>query len=226
MCGRYTLTANPRDLEQRFGVTMPAAARAGRYNIAPTEEVLAVARGRGGDEPEARMLRWGLWGKPVINARVETVAGRSGFRRLVELDACRCLVLADGFYEWLKPEDGRQPRQPFRFTVDGGAPFAMAGLRSRGTVAILTTPPNRLVARLHDRMPAILPDPDAEAAWLHPGVSPEEALAGCVALPDSRMASAPVSRRVNAVDPDTEGPHLLEPDPPEAAEDPAPRLFA
>jgi putative SOS response-associated peptidase YedK len=227
VCGRYTLTANPRDLEQRFGVTMPAAARGGRYNIAPTEEVVAVVGGRDGAAPAARIVRWGLWGKPVINARAETVLDKGGFRRLAELCACRCLILADGFYEWLKPEDRRQPRQPFRFTVDGGAPFAMAGLCSRDTAAILTTAPNALVARLHDRMPVILADSDAEAAWLSDGLSAEEALAGCATLDAARMASAPVSRRVNGVDPDDDGPHLLVADDPEhEAADPALRLFA
>lgn len=226
MCGRYTLTANPRDLEMRFGVTMPQAARAGRYNIAPTEEVATVVRDRETGEPAGRMARWGLWGKPVINVRAESVAERSSFAKLAGLVGCRCLVLADGFYEWLKPEDRRQPRQPFRFTVDGGAPFAMAGLCSRGTVAILTCTPNPLVARLHDRMPVILAGPEEEAAWLQPEVSAEEALAGCVTLDGGRMASAPVSRRVNAVDPDTEGPHLLVPDPPEAGGEPELKLFA
>jgi putative SOS response-associated peptidase YedK len=227
MCGRYTLTANPRDLEQRFGVTMPEAARGGRYNIAPTEDVLAVVGSRKGAAPEARIVRWGLWGKPVINARAETVLEKGGFRRLAELSSSRCLILADGFYEWLKPEDRRQPRQPFRFTVDDGAPFAMAGLCSRGTGTILTTAPNSLVARLHDRMPVVLPDAEAEAAWLADGVSAEEAVAACVPLDAGRMQSAPVSRRVNAVDPDDDGPHLLVAEAPEPdGDESAPRLFA
>jgi putative SOS response-associated peptidase YedK len=226
MCGRYTLTLSPQDLEMRFGVTMPQAARAGRYNIAPTEDVATVGRDRETGEPTARMARWGLWGKNVINVRAETVVERASFARLAGLAGCRCLVLADGFYEWLKSEDRRQPRQPFRFTVDDGAPFAMAGLCSRGTVAILTTAPNPLVARLHDRMPVILPGTEAEAAWLHPDLSAEEAMAQCATLDAARMASAPVSRKVNAVDPDTEGPHLLVPDAPEPGDEPALKLFA
>src|SRR4051794_20872220 len=144
MCGRFTQTADPRDLEQRFGVTMPDAARAGRFNIAPTEDVVAVARRRDDGAPQARVMRWGLWGKPVINVRSETIAVKPAQRRLAELAGCRCLVLADGFYEWMKAEDRKQPRQPFRFTVDGGAPFAFAGLCSRGTTAILTCEPNPL----------------------------------------------------------------------------------
>jgi putative SOS response-associated peptidase YedK len=226
MCGRYTLTLTPQDLEMRFGVTMPQAARAGRYNIAPTEDVATVGRDRETGEPAARMARWGLWGKNVINVRSETVVERASFARLAGLVGCRCLVLADGFYEWLKPEDRRQPRQPFRFTVDDEAPFAMAGLCSRGTVAILTTAPNPLVARLHDRMPVILADREAEAAWLHPDLSAEEAMAQCATLDAARMRSTPVSRKVNAVDPDTEGPHLLVPDAPEPGDEPALKLFA
>jgi putative SOS response-associated peptidase YedK len=225
MCGRYTLTLSPQDLEMRFGVTMPQAARTGRYNIAPTEEVATVAPDKETGAPAARVQTWGLWGKPVINVRSETVVERASFARLAGLTGCRCLVLADGFYEWLKPEDRRQPRQPFRFTVDDGAPFAMAGLCSRGTVAILTGAPNPLVARLHDRMPVILAGPEAEAAWLHPDLSAAEAMAQCVTLDAARMASSPVSREVNKVDPDTEGPHLLVPDAPEPGDE-ALKLFA
>lgn len=225
MCGRFTLTSDPPELEQRFGVSMPDAARAGRYNVAPTEDVVAVARGRDGAPPAARVMRWGLWSKPVINVRSETVLAKPGFARLAGLPTCRCLVLADGFYEWLKAEDARQPKTPFRFTVDGGAPFAFAGLCSRGTVAILTCPPNPLVARLHDRMPVILPGPEAEAAWLHEGLSAEEAVASCATLDAARMASAPASRRVNKAGPEVEGPELLVPDEDAAAPAAVPSLF-
>jgi putative SOS response-associated peptidase YedK len=227
MCGRYTLTLSPQDLEMRFGVTMPDAARSGRYNIAPTEDIVTVARGRDDGAPAAAVARWGLWGKPVINVRSETVLDKPGFRRLAGLASCRCLIPADGFYEWLKSEDKRQPRQPFRFTVDGGAPFAFAGLCSRGTATILTCAPNPLVARLHDRMPVILDGPDAEAAWMSPELSAEEAVAACGPFDAARMAAAPVSRRVNTADPDVDGPHLLVPDPEAPAEpEAAPRLFA
>jgi putative SOS response-associated peptidase YedK len=226
VCGRFTQTADPRDLEQRFGVTMPDAARQGRFNVAPTEDVVTVARSRDGGELTGRTMTWGLWEKPVINVRAETVLEKTGFRKLAALDTCRCLVLADGFYEWLKSEDKKQPRQPFRFTVDDGAPFAFAGLCSRGTVAILTCAPNPLVARLHDRMPVILGGREEEAAWLHRNVSADEALAGCVSLDAARMAVAPVSRQVNKADPDHDGPHLLIPEPDEpAAKSATPSLF-
>jgi putative SOS response-associated peptidase YedK len=241
MCGRYTLTADPEAIVARFGHMLPGIDGTGRFNIAPTEPILAVVRERAEEEPKARVLRWGLvpgWaddvkiGAKMINARSETVAERPAFRRLVEKATGRCLVLADGFYEWQKPEDRGQPRQPFRFTVDDGGPFAMAGLWARSKIdgewiasaTILTTAPNPLVARLHDRMPVILPGAEAEAAWLAPGVSAAEALELCVPLDPERMTATAVSRRVNGVDPDNEGPHLLAPDPPAEGE-PALTLF-
>ncbi len=231
MCGRYTQTRQPWELEQRFGVSMPDAARGGRFNIAPTEDILAVRRPHApGAAPAARVMTWGLWGKPVINVRAETVLAKPAFRKLAGLPSSRCLILADGFYEWLKAEDSKQPKQPFRFTVDGGAPFAFAGLCSRGTAAILTCAPNPLVARVHNRMPFILAGPEEEQAWLAPGVTAEEAVAACVPLDAARMATAPASRRVNKAGPEIEGPELLVPEagPPEPGpqpDDAAPRLF-
>src|SRR5581483_10743636 len=135
-----------------------------------------------------RLLRWGLVprgardvkvGNRMINARVETVLRRGAFASLIADAAHRALVPADGWYEWLKAEDRRQPRQPFHFTVDDGAPFAFAGLwttaRIEGeplsTFTIITGPPNRVAASVHDRMPVVLAGPQAEAAWLSPDVS-------------------------------------------------------
>lgn len=223
MCGRFTLTAGQRgELETRFGASLPMGGGLERYNVAPTEEVLAVCGGR-----EARRLRWGLiphWAKDLkggarmINARSETVGEKKPFASLVAGAEGRCLILADGFYEWLRPEDSRAPRVPFRFTVDGGAPYAFAGLWTRARVdgerirscTILTTVPNEKVARLHDRMPVILPDAEAEAAWLSPEVSGIEALALCqTPLPEGRMTVVAANPAVNKPDPDTEGPHLL-----------------
>jgi putative SOS response-associated peptidase YedK len=224
MCGRYTLTLQANDLEQKFGVSFPDAARGGRYNVAPTEDIIAVARGRDDDRPTGKVMTWGLWGKPVINARSESILERPSFRKLADLPTSRCLILADGFYEWLKAEDRKQPRQPFRFTVDGGEPFAFAGLCSRGTATILTTAPNPLVARLHDRMPVILGDPETQQAWLDPDAKAEQVLELCVPFDADRMESAPVSRQVNKADPDNDGPHLLEPDADEPEREP--RLFA
>lgn len=227
MCGRYTQTRQPWELEQRFGVSMPDAARGGRFNIAPTEDILAVRGPRREEPAEARVMTWGLWGKPVINVRAETVLQKPGFTRLAGLPGSRCLILADGFYEWMKAEDRRQPKQPFRFTVDGGEPFAFAGLCSRDTAAILTCAPNPRVARIHDRMPVILAGTGEEEAWLRPDFSAEEAVAACVPLDAARMSAAPASRRVNKAGPEVEGPALLVPENDAASGAAAPpRLFA
>ncbi len=221
MCGRFTLTAGQRSaLEDRFGASLPEGGLE-RFNVAPTESVLAVCGGG-----EGRLLRWGLvphWAKDLkagarmINARSETAGAKQPFCALVARGDGRCLVLADGFYEWLRPEDRKQPRQPFFFTVDEGEPFAFAGLWTRAridgerveTATILTTAPNPVVARLHDRMPVILPDRDAEAAWLSDDLSAAEALALCRPLDAGRMRVAPANPAVNKPDPDAEGPHLL-----------------
>ncbi|MDP9385898.1 MAG: SOS response-associated peptidase [Actinomycetota bacterium] len=221
MCGRFTLTAGQRSaLEDRFGASLPEGGLE-RFNVAPTETVLAVCGGG-----EGRLLRWGLiphWAKDLgagarmINARSETAGAKQPFCTLVGRADGRCLVLADGFYEWLRPEDRKQPRQPFFFTVDGGEPFAFAGLWTRVRIdgepiestSILTTAPNTVVARLHDRMPVILPDRDAEAAWLSGELTAEEALALCRPLDGGRMRGAPANPAVNRPDPDGEGPHLL-----------------
>jgi putative SOS response-associated peptidase YedK len=235
MCGRYTLTADPEAIIARFGMQPLSLEGLHRYNVAPTEPILAVVREKAEEDPALKLLRWGLipgWsddpkiGARMINARVETVMEKPSFRRYVEKVTGRCLILADGFYEWQKPEDKRLPRQPFRFTVDGGEPFAFAGLWARSKIGeewihsatIITTNANPLVARIHDRMPVILPDAEAETAWLAPGVSAEEALALCVPLDPNRMSAAPVSVRVNKIDPDAEGPDLLVADPPEENE--------
>jgi putative SOS response-associated peptidase YedK len=222
MCGRFTLTAGQRSaLETRFGAALPDGALE-RFNVAPTESLLAVC----GPEREGRLLRWGLvphWAKDLkvgarmINARSETAGTKAPFASLVPEPRRRCLILADGFYEWLRSEDKRQPRQPFWFRVDEGEPFAFAGLWARARVGgelvesatILTTTPNAVVARLHDRMPVILPGPDAEAAWLSADVSGEEALGLCRPIDAARMSAQPANPAVNKPDPDAEGPHLL-----------------
>src|SRR3712207_1891624 len=116
MCGRFTLTANQRSaLEDRFGASLPDGGLE-RYNVAPTEQVVAVCTGG-----EGRLLRWGLvprWardlkmGARMINARAETVLSKPAFSPLIGECSGRCLILADGFYEWLRPEDRKAPRQP------------------------------------------------------------------------------------------------------------------
>src|SRR3954466_10900243 len=136
MCGRYTLTTNDhQQLAQRFGAMMPTEGGLGRFNVAPTERAVAVGNANEGGR-EAHLLRWSLVpsyakdlkGPPMFNARSETVATKAPFKQLIGRPRNRCLIVADGFYEWLRPEDKKAPRVPFRFTVDGGEPFAFAGL--------------------------------------------------------------------------------------------------
>ena len=164
-------------------------------------------------EREARLMRWGLvprWAKDLkvgyrmINAKAENLTRSRAYGPLVGKYRHRCLIVADGFYEWMKAEDPKQPRQPWRFTVDGGEPFAFAGICTRKewedegdrgfddgwlySCTIVTTTPNEVVAPVHDRMPAILPGAEAEAAWLRPDLSLEDAVAMCGPLDPARMA--------------------------------------
>src|SRR4051794_32956881 len=114
MCGRYTNTAGVEELNDRFNVPIPTTEGTGRYKIAPTQEGLTIVAPRG--EPQAEVMRWGLvpsWateikGPPMINARIETVTSKPAYRRLIGRGTRRALQLADGYYEWLKPEGPRR----------------------------------------------------------------------------------------------------------------------
>ncbi len=261
MCGRFTVTnKDTKALADRFQVELekalernaagevppPSAARAekaasalGRFNVAPSQEVLTVRASPDPEEAaegkrEARLMRWGLvprWAKDLkvgykmINAKAENLTSSRAYAPLIGKFRHRCLIVADGFYEWMKAEDPKQPRQPWRFTVDGGQPFAFAGICTRKeweqandrgaedgwlySCTIVTTTPNELVAKVHDRMPAILPGAEAEAAWLRPDLELEDAIAMCAPLPASRMESAPASPKLNKVGKGIEGPELL-----------------
>ena len=167
MCGRYTLIADLGDLAQRFEFDGSDFSYDPGYNIVPTESVLTV---RNVDCREAAFMRWGLipfWAKDpkigarMINARAETVAEKSAFRSA--LKKRRCLVLADGYYEWQKTPVGKRP---FRIVMRSGEPFAFAGLWEtwrdpQGNVVpsctIITTASNGFLAPIHNRMPVILP---------------------------------------------------------------------
>ena len=228
MCGRYTNTAGVEELNDRFNVPISGAAGTRRYNVAPTEEVLAIVAPKG--EPEARLLRWGLvptWAKDLkgaakmINARIETVTTTPAYRRLVPRGQRRALQIADGYFEWLKPERRGEPRQPFLFRVDGGIPFAFAALwtpaKIGGTwissVSLLTcdAAPNRIAAAIHDRMPVILADRDVQRAWLDPRLGAEEALELCGPLGESRLSATPANPALNKPAEAVEGPQLLRP---------------
>jgi putative SOS response-associated peptidase YedK len=210
MCGRYSLaTADATRLRARFGLGESVAIRP-RYNVAPTDEVLAVTTDREGGR-RGELLGWGLvpaWadspkiGARLINARMETVEDKPAFRGAFR--RYRCLICADGFYEWRRGPDGRV-KTPFRITRGDGAPFAFAGLWSiwhgsqddvLRTCTIITRPANAAVAALHDRMPVIL-DPAHEAAWLDAD-TPREVLRDVLAgLPADRTAVTEVGTAVN-----------------------------
>ena len=175
MCGRYTLIADLGDLAQRFEFDGSYFSYDPGYNIAPTESVLTVRNMEG---REAAFMKWGLipfWAKDpkigarMINARAETVAEKPAFRKA--LKKRRCLVLADGYYEWQKTPVGKRP---FRIVMRSGEPFALAGLwetwkEPQGNVVpsctIITTAANDFLAPIHNRMPVILPR-DKEKMWL------------------------------------------------------------
>lgn len=212
----------------------------GRFNVAPTQEILVVRASPDPEqaeagEREARLMRWGLvprWAKDLkvgykmINAKAENLTSSRAYGPLVGKYRHRCLIVADGFYEWMRAEDPKQPRQPWRFTVDGGEPFAFAGICTRKewedpedrgfddgflySATIVTTTPNEVVAPVHNRMPAILPSAEAEVAWLRPDLSAEDAVAMCGPLDARRMSSAPANPKLNKVDKGIEeGPELL-----------------
>lgn len=210
MCGRFTLTRSAAEVAEHFGLAS-ALALAPRWNAAPTQELPIVrVRSSGGRVLELR--RWGLvprWAKEpsvgarMINARVESVLERPAFRDAVQRR--RCLVPADGFFEW----QGRaRARRPYHLALPDGALFGIAGLyeRWRGaggevvdSFTLLTRPARGAVAALHDRMPLIV-DPPGYAAWLDPAAPDPAAL--LAALPDrvgTDLLARPVSTRVNDV---------------------------
>jgi putative SOS response-associated peptidase YedK len=218
--GRYSLTKRRKDVEKelaaRLGVRLHGEEGFERFNIAPTQEVLAVVQNR--DGRRARLLRWGLvpfWAQQVntgltmINARAETIAGSSTYGGLVERGSHRCLVVADGFYEWLKAEDPRQPRRPLRFSLAGGVSFCFAGLWTTWRAAedepvasctIVTTAANELVAPVHDRMPVVLADAASWEAWLDPALDAGGVGPLLAPLAAERMAVAPANPAMNSPD--------------------------
>lgn len=228
MCGRYTNTLGPEELgkqlDQRFGVQIRERTDGDPYT-SPTEHVLAIVASK--SQPQARLLRWGLvpsWAHELkqkhlmINARMESVRSNAVYRELIPKASRRALQIADGYYEWLEPEKPREPRQPFYFQVDNGAPFAFAALWTPAkiegewiascTMLTCSSAANRVTAAIHDRMPVILADPDVQRAWLDPTVGAEEVLTLCGPLSASRMTARPVNPAVNKVG-GIEGPELL-----------------
>ena len=216
VCGRYSSTGGVGDITRQIGkplgVRISEEAGKPAYNIAPTEDVLAIVAPEG--VPEARMVRWGLvppWaekieGPPRINAKTETLL--KGTYYGVAADAAhRALIVATEFYEWAKAEQKRKVKPaPFGFTVDGGRVFCFAGLcainkRIEGapivSATILTCPPNELVGPIHNRMPVILAEPDDWFTWMNPGVAAKDALSMCKPLGAERMTARPVTAAFN-----------------------------
>ncbi len=207
MCGRFTLTADINAVAKAFGVA-PSLQTASRYNVAPTQEVVSILQ----DETKhLDFLRWGLipsWAKEesigakMINARAETLAEKPSFKRL--LQGRRCLIVADGFYEWKQEQGGKTPMY---FTLPNHDLFAFAGLwdvwkRPDGqhlhTCTIITTTPNELVAPIHNRMPVILPK-DVQEEWLDPEQHDTHVLQQLLkSYTASEMFVHPVSKKVNS----------------------------
>jgi putative SOS response-associated peptidase YedK len=250
MCGRYASSRRPEDLIEEFEVVdnrvqepLPAD-----WNVAPTKEVYAVVErppskearqkdGQSAGEPPARQLRvvkWGLvpsWAKDakignrMINARMETVAEKPAYRRA--LAARRCLLPADGYFEWYPTDEktaaGKPKKQPFFIHPKDGGTLAMAGLyeiwrdpakdddaddRFLWTCTVITTDAPDDLGKIHDRMPLMV-EPDRWAAWLDPSTDKDSVLDLLVPAAPGRLEAYPVSTMVNAVK--NNGPELLEP---------------
>lgn len=226
MCGRYTLFTPQSELEERFDARAERDLRP-RYNCAPGQRLPVVT---GEEADRIRAFKWGFtpaWADEefeLVNARAETVHEKNSFRSAFERR--RCLVLADGFYEWTETGSGKQP---YRVAFADDRPFAMAGVWERwsppaeqtglddfgvdtggegGTVetfAVLTTEPNDVVAPLHDRMAVVLA-PEEESTWLRGDVDAARAVLD--PHPSDDLRAYPVSKRVN--DPANDAPDLVE----------------
>ncbi|WP_066381475.1 MULTISPECIES: SOS response-associated peptidase [unclassified Anabaena] len=218
MCGRFTLTQSAEALAEIFHVQAIPNLTA-QYNIAPTQMVVTVLHHPESNQRQLQQLRWGLipsWskdssiGSKLINAKAETVAEKPAFRSAFKHR--RCLVVADGFYEWQKQQD---TKQPFYFRLQDGKPFAFAGLWERWqspaqeeiiSCTILTTAANELLQPIHERMPVII-DPKDYDVWLDPQVrwatprqrrSPQALQSLLSPYPATAMTAYPVSKLVNS----------------------------
>jgi putative SOS response-associated peptidase YedK len=238
MCGRYASSRRPEDLVEEFRIERSEVTEAlvADYNVAPTKEVYAVLerppRGDRARQRQLRVLTWGLvpsWAKDpsignrMINARVETAAEKPAYRKAFA--ARRCILPADGYYEWYTPdEDSKAGKQPFFIRPEDGGVLAMAGLyeiwrdptrgeddpdRFRWTCTVLTTTAEDDLGHIHDRMP-LLVEPDRYTAWLDPTVAATPELTRLlVPAAPGRLQAYPVSTAVNNVK--NNGPELVEP---------------
>ena len=224
MCGRYTVRAHARKLVERFRAEIADAAGIGlfpRYNVAPSQPVPVVIVPSSGVERRLTKMRWGLvpsWSKDansgIINARSETVATKPSFRN--GFKRRRCLIPADGFYEW--KAIGEKTKQPFYIRMADEEPFGFAGLwehwqdangNELETCAIITTAANELMATIHDRMPVII-DPTDYDRWLdHHDEDTVRVVDLLRPYPADAMIATPVSTYVNK--PQNEGPRCVAP---------------
>jgi putative SOS response-associated peptidase YedK len=207
MCGRSSLYEEPRELLESYGLPPRLAGYRPRFNIAPSQGQWVLARAKDG-AIRSRELRWGLvpsWasdpsiGAKLINARAETVTQKRSFRD--SFRARRCLILADGFYEWAKTGS---EKTPFRFQKTGARPFVFAGLWDRwrkdgsqlDTCTIITTRASTATAHIHDRMPVILGF-DQSLRWISPEADEDELLQLLQPYGGSDLEIFEVSRAVN-----------------------------
>jgi putative SOS response-associated peptidase YedK len=233
MCGRYRLTAKERYLRDHFGLDEDPSWTP-RWNIAPTQPVAIIRQHPTQPVRVFSQARWGLipyWakdssnGSKTINAMSETAAEKPAFREALRLR--RCLIPADGFYEWKRL--GPKEKQPYQFQMADSSSFAFAGLWERWqapdkaileTCTILTTRPNSLVSEIHDRMPVIVV-PEEYDLWLDPGIKDPNRVTPCLGPFDAKlMKKFAVSARVNRPDNDDEDCAREV-----AVEQPAPLLF-
>ncbi|BBK38588.1 DUF159 family protein [Allostella sp. ATCC 35155] len=209
MCGRYSITTAPEALARLFGTVGPIPNLPPRYNLAPTQDAPVVRRGR--DGLRLTLVRWGLipsWSKgpdarfAMINARADTLAAKPAYRNAFR--DRRCLVPADGFYEWQAVPGGG--KQPMRIVRSDREPFAFAGIWERwspgpdepaiDSFAIVTTDANDRLRSIHDRMPVVL-DPADWERWI---AGPAEAVADLLRpAPEDAFVAYPVSARVGNV---------------------------
>jgi putative SOS response-associated peptidase YedK len=218
MCGRFSLSTGLTTLKEKFQFIFTDETKP-RYNIAPSQSILTVVQNN--NDRVGKQMRWGLvpfWAKDIkigykmINARAETINEKPAYKHPFQKQ--RCLILADGFYEWKKQE---KEKQPYRFQLKNGEPFAFAGLWDRWdkgeetlySCTIITTKPNNLTKEVHDRMPVILPE-DAYDLWLNPNMTDIDYLKSLlVPYPEEEMAAYPVSTLVNS--PKNDVPPVMDP---------------
>ena len=220
MCGRYTLTPEQKTINRHFKVKPGHYMHEPRYNIAPSQLAPVIVSEQ---ENVMKMMKWGLvpyWAKDpkigfkLINARSETITEKPSFKTAFKKR--RCLVIADGFYEWEKGK-GKRVKIPHRFVLKSRELFAFAGLwdvwkppegEPLETFTIITTAPNELMEPIHDRMPVILHDKDYDL-WLDPGAKEDALLSLLAPYETELMEEYEVSVKVNS--PREESPDCIEP---------------